>query len=149
MRRAAIAALLFASTPLAAETIAGLVLEDHTGNPLALVELPSEWPNPLKACPSYAFPVGVPITIQLGVNVDAKLTSYALTQGSKAVEACGFDSSTYSNPDPVELRNAVGTMKMNGEVVIIPRRPLERGATYEVSATVNDQPYSWSFTVSR
>ena len=39
MRPAAIAALLFASMPLAAETIAGRVLEDHTGTPLALVEI--------------------------------------------------------------------------------------------------------------
>jgi len=114
-----------------------------------LDELPGEWPNPLTACPNYAFPVGVPITIQLGVNVDAKLTSYALTQASKAVEACGFDAATYSNPNPEEMKRAVGGMKLNGEVVIVPRKTLERGATYEVSATVNDQPYSWSFTVSR
>lgn len=117
--------------------------------PFALDELPGEWPNPLTACPNYAFPVGVPITIQLGVNVDAKLTSYALTQASKAVEACGFDAATYSNPNPEEMKRAVGGMKLNGEVVIVPRKTLERGATYEVSATVNDQPYSWSFTVSR
>jgi hypothetical protein len=37
----------------------------------------------------------------------------------------------------------------NGEVVIIPRKALTPGAIYEVSATVNDQPYNWSFTVSR
>uniref|UniRef100_Q01NB9 Cna B domain protein n=1 Tax=Solibacter usitatus (strain Ellin6076) TaxID=234267 RepID=Q01NB9_SOLUE len=39
MRLAAIAALLFACAPLAAQSIAGRVLEDHTGNPLALVEI--------------------------------------------------------------------------------------------------------------
>ena len=39
MRPAAIAALLFGCTPLAAQSIAGRVLEDHTGNPLALVEI--------------------------------------------------------------------------------------------------------------
>ncbi|HEY1495289.1 MAG TPA: carboxypeptidase regulatory-like domain-containing protein [Candidatus Solibacter sp.] len=39
MRPAAIAALLFASVPLAAQTVAGRVLEDHTGNPLPLVEI--------------------------------------------------------------------------------------------------------------
>ena len=39
MRPAAIAALFVASIPLAAETIAGRVLEDHTGVPLALVEI--------------------------------------------------------------------------------------------------------------
>ncbi|MCU1238419.1 MAG: hypothetical protein JWP63_6386 [Candidatus Solibacter sp.] len=40
MRLAAIAALaMTAGVPLAAESIAGRVLEDHTGNPLALVEI--------------------------------------------------------------------------------------------------------------
>ena len=40
-------------------------------------------------------------------------------------------------------------MHWNGEVVIVPRKPLERAATYQVSTTVNDHPYQWSFTVSR
>jgi hypothetical protein len=39
VRPAAIAALLAGCAPLAAQSIAGRVLEDHTGNPLALVEI--------------------------------------------------------------------------------------------------------------
>ena len=117
--------------------------------PIGLDSLPSEWPNPLRACPNYVFPVGVTITIQLGTNLEAKLNSYALMQNAKPVEACGLDASTYTSPDPVELQSAVGGMKLNGEVVIVPRKPLTRGATYEVSAMVNDQPYRWSFTVSK
>ena len=36
----------------------------------------------------------------------------------------------------------------NGSVVVIPRRPLTRGATYSVRMTVNDHEYDWTFTVN-
>ena len=117
--------------------------------PIALVELEGEWPDPATACPGYTWPVGLPITIQLGTNFDAKLSSYALTQDSKPVEACGYDSTTYVNPSPADQQRARQIMHWNGEVVIVPRKPLERAATYQVSTTVNDHPYQWSFTVSR
>jgi hypothetical protein len=115
---------------------------------IALDELPSEWPNPLNACPNYAFPVGVPITIQLGENVDAKLGAYAVTEDGKSIEACGFDASTYSSGNTVELDRARSTLKLDGEVVIVPRKPFTPGAGYDVSVTVNDHPYAWSFTTS-
>lgn len=117
--------------------------------PVALVDLQTESPNPISSCSGYGLPVGFPITVQLGVNFDAKLSAYALTQNSLPVEACGFDWTTYSNPNADEQKRARDRLHFYGEVVIIPRRPLERGAIYEVSATVNDQPYRWSFTVSR
>jgi hypothetical protein len=53
------------------------------------------------------------------------------------------------NPIPHDQEHARSTLNLFGEVVMIPRKPLERGATYEVSATVNDRPYKWSSTVSR
>jgi hypothetical protein len=34
-----------------------------------------------------------------------------------------------------------------GAVVIVPRRPLTPGASYQVSATVGSRQYKWSFTV--
>ena len=117
--------------------------------PIALIDLPTEWPDPTTACPGYAAPVGLPITIQIGTRIEAKLSSYTLTQDSKPVEACGFDSTTYVNPIPYDQEHARSTLNLFGEVVMVPRKPLERGATYEVSATVNDRPYKWSFTVSR
>jgi uncharacterized protein YkwD len=117
--------------------------------PVALTELQAEWPNPASGCAGYTFPVGLPITIQLGTNIDAKLSSYAVTQAAKPIEACGFDSTTYVNPNSADQERARTLLHWNGEVVIVPRMPLTRGATYEVSATVNDHPYSWSFTVSK
>ncbi len=118
-------------------------------HPIALRDLEGEWPNPASSCAGYTFPVGLPITIQLGTNFDAKLSAYALTQGSKPVEACGYDAATYVNPNADDQDRARAVLHWNGEVVIVPRMPLERGATYQVSATVNDHPYQWSFTVSR
>ena len=117
--------------------------------PVALTELQAEWPNPATGCPGYTFPVGLPITIQLGTNIDAKLSSYAVTQAAQPVETCGFDSTTYVNPIPADQERARSVLHWNGEVVIVPRKPLTRGATYEVSVTVNDHPYEWSFTVSK
>jgi len=117
--------------------------------PIALIELPHEWPDPLTSCPGYVLPVGLPITIQIGSYVDAKLTSYALTQDAKPVEACGYDAWSYVNPNPGDEKHARGTLRGNGEVVVVPRKPLTPGATYDVNATVNGQPYNWSFTVSK
>jgi hypothetical protein len=145
---AAVLDLPEATKPGTPVTYAQPILFPPPKYPIALDELPSEWPNPLNACPNYAFPVGVPITIQLGENVDAKLGSYALTQDGKSLEACGFDASTYTSSNPVELDRARGTLKLDGEVVIVPRKPFTPGAGYDVSATVNDHPYAWSFTVS-
>ena len=48
-----------------------------------------------------------------------------------------------------QQKRARDLLHFYGQVVIVPRKPLERGATYEVSATVNEHPYKWSFTVSR
>jgi uncharacterized protein YkwD len=117
--------------------------------PIALVDLQRESPDPTSACPGYALPVGLPITVQVGANSDAKLSSYALTQDSKPVPACGFDWSTYSNPDAAQQKRARDWLHFYGEVVILPRQPLQRGASYQVSATVNDHPYQWSFTVAK
>jgi hypothetical protein len=114
-----------------------------------LVRLQNEWPDPTSPCSGYTFPVGLPVTIQLGTNLEAKLSSYALSRGSKLVEACGYDSTTYANPNPADQKRGRDALRWNGEVVIIPRKPLERGASYQVSATVNDHPYNWSFTVSK
>ena len=116
---------------------------------IAMIGLENEWPNPIAGCAGYQFPVGLPISIELGTNYDSKLSAYAITQGSTSVEACGYDWQTYTSPNAVELKRARDVMHAFGEVVVVPRHPLTRGATYEVSATVNDHPYRWSFTVSK
>ena len=71
--------------------------------------------------------LGLPITIQIRTRIEAKLSSYTLTQDSKPVEACGFDSTTYVNPIPYDQEHARSTLNLFGEVVMVPRKPLDAG----------------------
>jgi len=106
----------------------------------------TEVPNPLSNCRGYAFPVGLPITLQLGgarlvgggprpkvlASAEAwspKLSAYSVTKDGLPLQACGF-----TDGESVPL------------VVVIPREPLVI-ATYNVRITANDQLYEWQFTV--
>jgi uncharacterized protein YkwD len=121
--------------------------------PIALRELFGEWPNPLTSCPGYSIPSGLPITLQIGANVDAKLTAYSLvaTSGAAAgtVEpACGFDATSYTNPDRLAQDIARGGLKGFGEVIVVPRKPLSSAAQYRVEMTVNGKRNEWSFSTA-
>ncbi len=113
----------------------------------------NEWPDPLASCDGYAAPTGLPITLSLGSFAAARLGSFTVESTSRSgtsskVEACGFDQDTYANPDASAQSAGREVLKVSSTVVVIPRRPLERGATYRVTITVNDRTYQWSFTVS-
>jgi uncharacterized protein YkwD len=107
-----------------------------------------EWPTPLTSCPGYAFPAGMPATIQLGDLVDAKLSEYQITRDGQGVEACGIDATNYQNPVNAEQERGREILHELGAAIIIPRDPLQPGH-YSVTATLNDHVYQWSFTVSR
>ena len=107
-----------------------------------------EWPTPLTSCASFSFPVGLPVTIQLGTMVDAKLGEYQITHDGHGVESCGIDATTYQNPVNAEQERGRSILHEFGAAMIIPRNPLSPGH-YAVSATVNNYPYQWSFTVRR
>ena len=119
---------------------------DNSATPFA--SFSAEWPTPLTACPSYAFPAGTPVTIQLGVMVEAKLADYSITREGHGVEACGFDATTYQNPVAGEQERGQAILRESGAAVIIPRYPLKPGARYLVNATLNNHAYQWSFTVT-
>ncbi len=121
--------------------------------PIDLRELFGEWPNPLTSCPGYAMPAGLPISLQIGANVDAKLSAYSLTVTSGAdagsVEpACGFDATSYANPERLAQDIARGVMKGFGQVIVVPKDPLLRATQYRIEMTVNGKPYAWTFTTS-
>jgi uncharacterized protein YkwD len=121
--------------------------------PTDLRELFGEWPNPLTSCPGYSLPAGIPITLQIGANVDAKLTAYSLivTSGSGAgtVEpACGFDAQSYRNPERLAQDIARGALKGFGQVVVVPKNPLLRATQYRVEMTVNGKKYAWAFSTA-
>jgi len=112
--------------------------------------LSDEWPDPLASCPGYALPAGLPITLQLGATVPARLQAYSLRRDSAGpiLEACGFDSFTYANPRGGDQTNARGSLSELGAVAVIPRQPLAPG-TYRVEMTVNGHLYSWRFSVDK
>ena len=126
-----------------------------SGAIIGMRSLDAEWPDPLTACSGYTRPAGFPVTLEVGANVDAKLGAYRLTRDGKSsadspvdVEACGFDASSYSNPDAVAQQRARDILHGFGAVVIIPRTPLEKGASYTISMTVNGWEYRWTFTTA-
>ena len=123
---------------------------DGTSIPSRMRALDSEWPNPLSSCDGYAYPTGIPMSVQLGPMVEAQLNSFSIAGADGAdIEACGFDANSYYNSDERERTAAVNNLRGHGAIVIVPRRPLDAGTRYDVVATVNGHDYKWSFTVAR
>ena len=122
------------------------------GSTITMRSFANEWPDPLTSCPGYEPPSGLAITLQLGADMDTHLSGYSLkrvnTDGSSvALDVCGFDSISYSNPDGYSQQLGRGVMKNDGIVVLIPRSPLAKGAKYAVSMTANDKKYDWTFAI--
>jgi hypothetical protein len=118
------------------------------GATMRLPSLGDEWPDPLSSCRGLATPAGLPITLQLGAMVRARLSAFSLSRGSasQTLEACGFDSATYVNPSAADQERAREIMSELGAVVVIPREPLSPG-DYSVEMTVNGHSYRWHFAV--
>jgi len=118
---------------------------------LSINELASESPNPLTACPGYAYPVGLPITFEIGSFVGAKLTSYSIVRkddpGTPPIPACGYDAYSYRNEARSQMTHVIGRLRAFSGVVVIPRHPLPPGS-YRATVTVNDNEYSWSFAIA-
>jgi hypothetical protein len=123
------------------------------GGSVALTSFENEWPNPLTSCPGYGPPSGLAITLQLGNWLDTHLSQYSVARVSaggnrSAVEACGIDSTSYSNPDAYSQELGRNVLKSYGTVVLVPRAPLEKGAKYAVSMTANGKQYNWTFAIT-
>jgi hypothetical protein len=113
--------------------------------PFAAMREP-EWPNPLTACPGYALPVGLPITLQLLHR--ANLSAYSLTDLTQGREltACAFEAATYENPDPAQEAAARKGLVFSKAIVVIPRDPLTPGHKYKVAINSGSE-YEWTFAV--
>ncbi len=123
------------------------------GGTVAFRSFENEWPNPLTSCPGYGRPTGLAITLQLGNWLDTHLSQYSVARigdggNRSAVEACGIDSTSYSNPDAYSQELGRNVLKSYGTVVLIPREPLDKGAKYAVSMTANGKQYNWTFAIS-
>jgi hypothetical protein len=119
------------------------------GSVTELRELLPEWPDPLSACAGYQAPAGLPITLQLGMWLTPKVSAWSLASNGVAVEACAFDAFSYKNPDSSTQEDGRGVLKDYGAVVLVPRAPLVPGRTYNLSMTVDNQKYDWSFSVAQ
>jgi hypothetical protein len=137
--------------PSVAEPLAHPILYPPDGGtvPVDMAALDTEWPTPVSGCDGYAFPVGLPITVQLGPMVDAELDSFSFSrEDGSELPACGFDANSYRNPVEDDRRRVVAGLRSQGAIVIVPRQPLEPGARYDVLATVNGSDYKWSFAIA-
>ncbi len=127
---------------------AGPVRFPPEGATVHLNALSDEWPDPLTSCRGYTLPAGLPITMQLGAMVPARLSAYSLRRdsASQILEACGFDAFTYVNPGSVDQASGTGALSELGAVVVVPRESLASG-NYTVEMTVNGRSYTWRFSV--
>jgi hypothetical protein len=55
------------------------------------------------------------------------------------VEACGFDSESYVNPEPSQQALVREILHDFGMVVVIPRKPPKEAANYQVTMTTISQ----------
>ncbi len=123
------------------------------GSTIEMGSFGNEWPDPRASCRGYETPSGLGITLQLGDFRDAHLGDFSVTQinadGTRsAIEACGFDSRGYTNPDAAVQQLAREILKNYAAVVVIPRRPLAQGGKYGVSITADGKTYSWTFSIT-
>ncbi len=122
------------------------------GATIAMRSFANEWPDPLTSCPGYEPPSGLAITLQLGSDMDTHIGEYSVSRenadGSRtALDACGFDSISYSNPDAYSQQLGRNVLRSNATVVVVPRKPLDQGARYAVSMTANGKRYDWTFSI--
>jgi|SRR5579875_1875917 uncharacterized protein YkwD len=119
------------------------------GATLKISALGPEWPDPLTACSGYTLPAGLPITLQLGSLVPARLSAFSLRHGSdrQILEACGFDALSYVNPVADDQSRGREALNDFGAVVVVPRQPLSPGK-YTVEMTVNGRSYNWQFSIA-
>jgi hypothetical protein len=106
-----------------------------------------EMPDPLASCAGYSLPVGLPITVQLGSGYRGRMLSYSVRGPAGAVETCGFDWTSYQNPDAATQELARKLLRAFGAIILIPRQPLADGR-YAVAVSTGRQNFEWSFTVS-
>ncbi|MHB8384669.1 MAG: CAP domain-containing protein, partial [Candidatus Binataceae bacterium] len=140
---------------IAAGTAYGTPIEfPASGTAIDLRTFTNEWPDPLSACAGYKAPTGLPITLATGYWMRTSLDAYSFERisadgGATKLDACGFDSQTYTNLDPATQQTAREVLTGQGTVVVIPLAPLTRGATYRVSITASKQHYQWTFSIAR
>lgn len=105
-----------------------------------------EFPDPLASCSGFRFPVGMPITLQIGRGHTIELVSSSLRGPNGPVETCIFDAASYTNPKLSVQKYGRGVLAGAGALIMIPRAPLTDG-TYTVTIATERHTLTWSFAV--
>ena len=114
------------------------------GSTMPLTSFVGETPDPLTACPGYTAPAGLPLLAMFPTPPGTATAT--LSTGGQRVEICLIDSG-YENPDASEQRTARMILTQKNAVVIVPRMPLQAGATYTARVTTSSAGMvEWSFT---
>jgi hypothetical protein len=108
-----------------------------------------ENPSPLTSCPGYTEPAGLPVLLQLGPGfVTPNVTEASISRGGTVLASCEIDQTNYRHDDAATQDVMRQILDYFDAVVLIPRAPLEQGATYDVRITSSGQTHAWSFTVA-
>jgi hypothetical protein len=99
-----------------------------------------ESPNPLQGpCAGYSAPTGLPVFVEIGGNIATTAGPvHTFTGNGTPLAHCVLDSNS---------PNVGSNLTYRGGVVLIPQAPLQAGVRYVVTLTVNNVPYTWSFSV--
>ncbi len=115
----------------------------------------SDYPDPLRH-PGCAGAQGLPIILQVGngaLNVGLAASNPTLLRtGGMPLPHCAFTETTYDGGNTTDTSYGRLLLATRDAIVLLPKDPLTRGATYTVTvnATLNgaSQTYTWSFTVA-
>jgi hypothetical protein len=105
-----------------------------------------EWPNPLSACPGYALPVGMPVTLRMLHRAGLGPYSFTDLTDGRELPACAFDAASYQNPNPAEQAAGHQVLASEKAIILIPRDPLVPGHKYKVAIEAGRE-YQWTFGV--
>jgi hypothetical protein len=109
----------------------------------------SEYPNPLTSCRGYSAPTGLPVIVQLGSGgVTPQVTASWFVDGTRALEHCIFDETTYRNGNTIDQRLGRGILDARDAIVLVPRAPLRADHAYRVVIDTNGRRIDWTFRVS-
>ncbi|MFD5819244.1 CAP domain-containing protein [Streptomyces sp. NPDC127038] len=122
---------------------------------------PNETPSPYTACTGYAAgKSGTPLWVTVGdpgfegldkrlVGYKPKLRSVTLTENGKKVPVCSFTSDTYRNTNAGTKAQVRDELDFYNAAVVVPAKPLKRGAKYSATVVTQKETIRWSFSVAK
>lgn len=104
-----------------------------------------EWPDAMGHC-GFSRPVGAPIVLMIGTGDQTpNVGNFSVMQNGSAIEVCMFNETNFNGSDDSQRTTGRRILDSLDAVVLIPRSPLQAGATYTVNLEVNGVGHNWSF----